>query len=57
LDAKKVAYDTVDIAADEKAREHMRAVSGKALIPQIFVDGKYKGVRLQYTLCGLRLDN
>ena len=33
----------VDISADEQARDFMRQTSGKSVIPQIFVDGQYKG--------------
>jgi glutaredoxin len=34
----------VDIAADEFAKEDMKKGSGKGTVPQIFVDGKFKGV-------------
>jgi glutaredoxin len=46
LDAKKVKYVLKDIAADEKAKDEMKDGSGKAVVPQIFVDGKFKGVSL-----------
>ncbi|KAI8918516.1 hypothetical protein DFJ77DRAFT_455885 [Powellomyces hirtus] len=45
LAARKVAYDLVDVAADEDAKEYMQRKSGKNALPQIFVDGEYKGVR------------
>ncbi|KAL2914377.1 hypothetical protein HK105_206149 [Polyrhizophydium stewartii] len=41
--AHKVAYDLIDIAADEEAKLFMQRKSGKTVIPQIFVDGEYKG--------------
>ena len=54
LESKKVPFELVDVAADEKARDHMRKVSGKSAVPQVFVDGKFKGVR-QYRVCALIL--
>ena len=33
----------VDIAADEKARDFMRTTSQQTKIPQLFIDGKYRG--------------
>ena len=45
LDSKQLDYEKLDVAADEDAKERMRAGSGKALVPQIFVNGKFKGVR------------
>jgi glutaredoxin len=44
LTAKKVPFETVDVAADEKGKERMKLVSGKATVPQVHVDGKFKGV-------------
>jgi glutaredoxin-related protein len=35
-----------DVAADERFKDEMKAASGKATVPQVFVDGKYKGVSL-----------
>ncbi|KAI8927948.1 thioredoxin-like protein [Entophlyctis helioformis] len=43
LAAFKLPYELIDIAADEDAKAYMQAKSGKAVIPQIFVDGEYKG--------------
>ncbi|KAI3640625.1 hypothetical protein MIR68_001503 [Amoeboaphelidium protococcarum] len=43
LDGKKVPYKLVDVAADEKARVEMKQKSGKATLPQVFVDGQFKG--------------
>ena len=44
LDSKQLDFEKLDVAADEDAKEQMRAGSGKALVPQIFVNGKFKGV-------------
>ncbi|KAJ3031202.1 hypothetical protein HDV00_008485 [Rhizophlyctis rosea] len=41
--ARKVEYDLVDVAADEDAKDYMQSKSGKNSLPQIFVDGEYKG--------------
>ncbi|KAI9099403.1 thioredoxin-like protein [Phlyctochytrium arcticum] len=41
--ARKIKYDSVDVAADEEAKEYMLEKSGKNSLPQIFVDGEYKG--------------
>ncbi|KAJ3125210.1 hypothetical protein HK098_000521 [Nowakowskiella sp. JEL0407] len=41
--ARKVDFTFVDVAADEDAKVFMQTGSGKTTIPQIFVDGKYKG--------------
>ncbi|KAJ3275558.1 hypothetical protein HK104_003866 [Borealophlyctis nickersoniae] len=43
LKARKVEYDLVDVAADEEAKDYMQSKSGKNSLPQIFVDGEYKG--------------
>ncbi|KAI9007217.1 thioredoxin-like protein, partial [Gaertneriomyces semiglobifer] len=43
--ARKIQFDLVDVAADEEAKEFMQRKSGKNTLPQIFVDGEYKGVR------------
>ncbi|TPX44109.1 hypothetical protein SeMB42_g04435 [Synchytrium endobioticum] len=42
LYARKIEFVEVDVAADEKAKDYMKAKSGKATLPQIFVDGNYK---------------
>ena len=34
----------MDIAADEEGKEDMKKASGKGTVPQVFVDGKFKGV-------------
>ena len=46
LDAKKIPYEKVDIAADEEAKKKMRDLIGdpKALPPQLFNDDTYCGV-------------
>ncbi|TPX71708.1 hypothetical protein SpCBS45565_g00777 [Spizellomyces sp. 'palustris'] len=43
LAARKVEYEMVDVAADEDAKDYMYRKSGKNTLPQIFVDGEYKG--------------
>lgn len=43
LEGKKIQFTQIDIAADEKARDHMRKVSGQSKIPQIFINDRYKG--------------
>ena len=42
-------FKLVDVAADEKAKEFVKSQSGTAVVPQIYVDGKYKGV-FSYTV-------
>ncbi|KAI8912698.1 thioredoxin-like protein [Gorgonomyces haynaldii] len=43
LKAKGIEYELVDLAQDDKAKEYMKSKSGKTVIPQIFVDGEFKG--------------
>lgn len=43
LEAKKVAFELKDVSADEEAKEFMKQTSGKALVPQIFIDNRFKG--------------
>ncbi len=45
LDTKKVKYDCFDVASDEAKRLEMHQRSGQRKLPQLFVDGKYIGVR------------
>lgn len=43
LEARKVAYELVDIAADDQAKEFVKGHSGKGLvIPCLFVDSVFK---------------
>ena len=46
LDAKKIEYKSVDVAASEDAKKKMRAIAGdpKALPPQIANGDAYCGV-------------
>ncbi|EGF80945.1 hypothetical protein BATDEDRAFT_24491 [Batrachochytrium dendrobatidis JAM81] len=44
LAAHKVPYTMLDIAAEEDAKKYMQSKSGSNVIPQIFVDGEYKGI-------------
>jgi glutaredoxin-related protein len=47
----------IDVAADEKAKEQMKAISGKALVPQVHVNGKFKGVSVVNTALYWPSDN
>ncbi|KAI8804092.1 thioredoxin-like protein [Cladochytrium replicatum] len=44
LNARKVAFSVVDVAVDEEAKLYMQGKSGKTVLPQIFVDGEFKGL-------------
>lgn len=46
LDAKKIQYEKIDVAASEEAKDKMRKLSNnpKALPPQLFNDDQYCGV-------------
>lgn len=41
--AFKIEYSLSDVAADEEAKNYMYSNSPKKELPQIFIDGKYKG--------------
>ncbi|KAH6584285.1 hypothetical protein BASA61_003378 [Batrachochytrium salamandrivorans] len=43
LAAHKVPYTMIDVAAEEDAKRYMQSKSGTNIIPQIFLDGEYKG--------------
>ncbi|KAI8816759.1 thioredoxin domain-containing protein [Fimicolochytrium jonesii] len=43
LAARKIEYKLVDVAAEEEERDFMQRKSGKISLPQIFVDGEYRG--------------
>ena len=45
LQAKGVPYTEVDCAVEVEKRDAMAAISGTKVLPQVFVDGKYIGVR------------
>ena len=51
LDAKKIEYKKIDVAADETAKQRMRDLSGNstAIPPQLFNDDQYCGVGEMYT--------
>lgn len=51
LNAKKVPFTEIDCAVEVEKRDAMAAISGSKVLPQVFVDGQYVGVR-QY--CSLR---
>lgn len=60
LDAKKIKYEAVDVAASEEAKMKMREISGnpKALPPQICNGDKYCGVsdfRVWYVQASMEL--
>eukprot|EP01133_Synstelium_polycarpum_P002527 gene2527-2891_t len=44
LEAKKIQYLEIDIAADQEAREKMKKASGKTEIPQLFINDKFAGL-------------
>jgi glutaredoxin len=46
LDTKKVKYDCFDVASDEPKRLEMHQRSGQRKLPQLFINGKFIGVRL-----------
>ncbi|KAJ3165014.1 hypothetical protein HK101_000321 [Irineochytrium annulatum] len=43
LAARKIDATEVDISTDEEAKEYMFSKSGKKTLPQIFVEGEFKG--------------
>lgn len=45
LQAKGVKYTEIDCAVELDKRDAMAAISGTKVLPQVFVDGKYVGVR------------
>lgn len=40
LDHKGVAYEEIDVANDDAAREKMIAASGRRTVPQVFIDDR-----------------
>ncbi|KAJ3320453.1 hypothetical protein HDV06_005276 [Boothiomyces sp. JEL0866] len=46
----------LDVAANEEAKNFMHQASGKKMLPQIFVDGKFKGFREEFGILGLIQD-
>lgn len=45
LNAKHVPFTEIDCAVELEKRDAMAAISGTKVLPQVFVDGKYIGVR------------
>lgn len=45
LDTKKVNYSCYDVASDDAKRAEMHQRSGQRKLPQLFINGKYIGVR------------
>ncbi len=43
LTAKKIPFTFVDIASDPTQKAHLFSVSPVRTLPQLFVDGAYKG--------------
>ncbi|EAL67927.1 thioredoxin domain-containing protein [Dictyostelium discoideum AX4] len=43
LEAKKIEYVEYDVASDLEKREYMKKVSGKTVLPQLFINGKFAG--------------
>jgi len=52
LQAKHVPFTEIDCAVELDKRDAMAAISGTKILPQVFVDGKYVGVR---QVCSLML--
>lgn len=53
LNAKQVKFTEIDCAVEVDKRDAMAAISGTKVLPQVFVDGQYIGVR-QYCSSGSR---
>jgi glutaredoxin 3 len=43
LDLKSLSFDEIDVEADPRLREEMRARSGKSTVPQIFIGATHVG--------------
>eukprot|EP01132_Coremiostelium_polycephalum_P006606 gene6606-8175_t len=43
LEAKNIQYIEYDVASDQEKREQMKAASGKTIVPQLFINGKFAG--------------
>lgn len=50
--AKKIPFTLVDIslAENESAKVDMASKSGKNTLPQVFVDGEFKGVSIEVNI-------
>lgn len=43
LTRKGIAFDEIDVTADDEKREWLVAETGRRTVPQIFIDGKAMG--------------
>jgi glutaredoxin-related protein len=43
LTANKVEFEMLDVASNQDHKEYMQQKSQKKILPQIFVDGEFKG--------------
>jgi glutaredoxin len=50
FDILKIKYTTVDLAITPEKRPDMEKNSGKKVVPQVFINDKYIGVRLSYQI-------
>ncbi|XP_004343513.1 hypothetical protein CAOG_07639 [Capsaspora owczarzaki ATCC 30864] len=44
FDGKKIAYKKVDVSIDDAGKNYMQSKSHKRDLPQVFVNGEFKGV-------------
>lgn len=44
LSIKKIPFELVDVSQGDTDKAYMQEKSGKNVLPQIFVDGEYKGL-------------
>jgi glutaredoxin len=59
LAANKIEYQMVDVAAGQVEKDYMHQRSGKRVLPQLFVDGEYRGCTEDLELaneCGTTLE-
>jgi len=49
LSAKKIAFEMVDVAVEDN-KNIMQKISGKTAIPQIVVEGEFKGLFEEFEL-------
>eukprot|EP00824_Muranothrix_gubernata_P015837 TRINITY_DN33097_c0_g1_i1.p1 TRINITY_DN33097_c0_g1~~TRINITY_DN33097_c0_g1_i1.p1 ORF type:complete len:110 (-),score=30.82 TRINITY_DN33097_c0_g1_i1:111-401(-) len=43
LDAKKIVYEKINLAVEPNRKDEMKAMSGLATLPQVFVDNRFVG--------------
>lgn len=53
LESKNVTFDDFDVCLDQMRKAEMQAKSGKASLPQLFVDDRFVGVRLSLSPCSV----